>query len=231
MNFDIFNQTKARVYSPIVTDQEHEERECKTCKFGMPPLHRNEEESNFLLRERGIDYECDNCKTVNYVANSNSVTIAVATAIIICTIVGLIWAGGMLDYMTIAFRSSLIGTLISVIALGISAVALKFAWVRLKRGAELIEGRFQFPLVNRKPGINMLNLSLTMGLLPWLIAMALGYANQRYQILEGGMVLVMLPICLLPIALGRKVGSTKMNVFLATMFWFLLGGLIVLIMT
>lgn len=231
MNFDFLNfgfltKQKPRVYSPLVGNDEHEERECKLCKFGMPPLHRNEEDSHLPWRERGIDYECGNCKTLNYVANSNSVTISVGTVITICTIVGVLLAGGVFDYISSSF-GNILAILFSLFVLAVMVVSLRFAWERLKRSATLIEGRMQFPLMNRKPGINLINLSLTMGLLPWLIAIAFGYFNQKYNMLQGGMIWLMVPVTLLPIFLGKRAGSTKMNVFLAAMFWLFIGAFIV----
>lgn len=237
MNFDFLARLlpspddKPRIHSPLVGDAEHEERECNTCKFGMPPTHRNEQDSVLPWRERGIDYECENCKKTQYVANSNSVTIAVSITIAICTIVGALLANGLLDYISNSVTNSIFAVLFSLIALAIMGLALLYAWDRVKRGAEMIEGRMRFPMVNRKPGINMVNLSMTMGILPWLIAIALGYINQRYVILEGMMIWLMVPICLLPIILGAKAGSTKMNVFLATLFWLFVGYFIVWVMS
>lgn len=219
MNFEIFDRVKPRVYTPLVTDEEREERQCKTCKMGMPALHRNQEESRWPWRERGIDYRCDNCQTTTYVANSNSVTMAVGVTLFIFIAIGFILVSGLLDYMLSSFTNSIIAVLISLIALGIMAVAVLYAWSRIKRAATLIEARFENPMANRKPGINMLNLSLTMGLLPWLIAVALGYINQKFELLSGLNIWLMVPFTLLPIIFGRKVGSTKMNVFLAAMFW------------
>lgn len=217
----------ARIFSPVVNDDEKIERQCGSCKIAMPAVHRNEQNSKMPWRERGIDYECTNCQETHYVANANSISITVGISIIIVTVIGYLLFNGLLDFILNSLQDSIISVVISLVAIVAMAFAARFAWERLKRAAELIEGRFTHPLVNRKPGINMINLSLTMGLLPWLIAMAIGYLNNAYQLLEGRMVWLLAPLVLAPIILGKAVGSTKMNVFLATMFWLLIVSFIV----
>lgn len=218
---------KPCIHLPLVGTEQHEERKCGVCKIAMQPLHQSQEDSKLPWRERGIDYDCVNCQKQVYVANSNSVTIAVGSAILIGTFIGYLLVAGLFDFIVYSVQSSLLSVLLSLIAIAIMAVAARYAWGRIKRAAELIEGRIKHPMVNKKPGINMLNLSMTMGLLPWLIAMLLGYVNNEYALLKGNMIWLMAPLTLIPIFLGKTVGSTKMNVFLATIFWLFVGASVI----
>lgn len=227
MKFKFFTAQKPRVFSPLVGDAEHVSRECGSCKIPMQAMHRNEEKSSLPWRERGIDYKCENCDEVNFVANSNSVSIAVGIAIVIFTLIGILLANGLLQYVVYSLQTSIVSVIISLIAIAAVVIGGQYAWVRVKRGAELIEGRFKHPLVNRKPGINLINLSLTVGLLPWLIVISFGYLNNSYHLLEGAAIWFILPITLIPIFMGRMLGSTKMNILLATLFWLFVGSFIV----
>lgn len=222
---------EARKTSPLIGADQNEERQCAVCKMPMQPMHHNQANSRLPWREAGIDFNCANCQTQIYVANSNSVSVIVGTAIVIISIIGYFLADGLLDFMLNSPTDSLVSVLLSFLAMGIIYVAWRFAWSRIKRGAALIEVRIKNPKVNRKPGINMLNLSMTVGLLPWLIAISFGYINDQYKILEGQMIWLMMPIVILPIILGKKLGSTKMNVFLAAMFWLFIGWVIVWIVS
>ncbi|MBL1420196.1 MAG: hypothetical protein COC24_006760 [Alphaproteobacteria bacterium] len=222
---------ETRKTSSLVDAELNEERQCAVCKMPMQPMHRNQANSRLPWREAGIDFNCANCQTQIYVANSNSVSLIVGTAIAIITIIGYFLTDGLLDFILNSPTDSLVSVLLSFLAMGIIYVAWRFAWRKIKRGAELIEVRIKNPLVNRKPGINMLNLSMTVGLLPWLIAISFGYINDQYKILEGQMIWLMLPVVILPVLLGKKLGSTKMNVFLAAMFWFFIGWVIIWIVS
>lgn len=217
----------ARKISPLIGAEQHEERQCATCKMPIQPVQRNQANSPMPWREAGIDFNCSNCNQQIYVANSNSVSITVGMAIVIITVIGYTLSNGLLDFMINSTRDSILSVLLSLVALGIIYFALRFAWGKIKRGAELIETRIKNPLVNRKPGINMLNLSMTVGLLPWLIAIFFGYINNKYKLLDGHMIWVMVPLVISPILFGKKLGSTKMNIFLAAMFWLFIGWFIV----
>lgn len=217
----------SRKLSPLMGAEQHEERQCAVCKMPMQPVQRNQANNVLPWREAGIDFNCSNCQTQTYVANSNSVSIVVGTAIVTITFIGYLMVNGLFDFMVNSPQDSMISVLISLVALGVIYFALKFSWGKIKRGAELIETRIKNPMVNRKPGINMLNLSMTMGLLPWLIAIFLGYVNNQYKWLEGNMIWLMAPLVILPILLGGTVGATKMNVFLAAMFWLFIGWFVV----
>lgn len=217
----------ARILSPLIGAELNEERQCAVCKIPMKPLHRNQKNSKLPWRESGIDFECKNCKSQTYIANSNSVSIVVATAIVILSFIGYFLANGLFGFMIYSVQDSIVSVLLSLVAIGIMYFLGRYAWGKIKHGATLIEARIKNPLVNRKPGINMLNLSMTMGLLPWLIAIFLGYINNQYKLLDGSMIWLMMPIALLPIFLGSKVGATKMNVFLAAMFWLFIGWFVV----
>lgn len=222
---------ETRKLSPLIGTEQHEERQCVICKMPMQPIQQNQANNPLPWREAGIDFNCDNCQTQIYVANSNSVSLIVGSAIVIISIIAYFLADGLLDFILKSPTDSLISVLLSAVAIGIIYVAWRFAWGKIKRGAELIEVRIKNPLVNRKPGINMLNLSMTVGLLPWLIAISFGYINDQYKFLEGRMIWLMVPIVILPIIFGKKLGSTKMNVFLAAMFWLFIGWIIILIVS
>ncbi|PCI87332.1 MAG: hypothetical protein COB24_06840 [Hyphomicrobiales bacterium] len=222
---------EARKTSSLVGDERYEERQCAVCKMPMKPMHRNQANSRLPWHEAGIDFNCANCQTKIYVANSNSVSLIVGTAIVIICIIGYFLTDGLLDFILNSPTGSLVSVLLSFLAMGIIYVAWRFAWRKIKRGAELIEVRIKNPMVNRKPGINMLNLSMTVGLLPWLIAIFFGYINNQFRLLEGQLIWLMLPIVILPILLGKKLGSTKMNVFLAAMFWLFIGWVIIWIVS
>lgn len=212
--------------SPLVGAEQHEERQCAVCKMPMQPVQRNQANSPLPWREAGINFNCSNCNQQTYVANSNSVSITVGMAIVIITIIGYLLNNGLMAFMVNSTRDSIFAVLLSLVAGGIIYFALRFAWGKIKRGAELIETRIKNPMVNRKPGINMLNLSMTVGLLPFLIAIFFGYINNKYKFLEGQMIWLMVPIVISPIIFGKKLGSTKMNIFLAAMFWLFIGWFI-----
>ena len=216
-----------RKLSPLVGAEQQEKRQCMVCKMPMQPVQHNQANSPLPWREAGIDFNCDNCKSQTYIANSNSVSIAIGSAIVIITAIGYLLINGLLGFILNSLRDSILSVLLSLAALAAIYFALKFSWGKIKRGAVLIEARIKNPMVNRKPGINMLNLSMTMGLLPWLIAIFLGYMNNQYKILEGNMIWLMAPLVIVPILLGKTVGATKMNVFLAAMFWLFVGWFIV----
>lgn len=192
----------------------------------MQATAREYENSPLPWRDSAIRFECGSCQHTAAIADPTTITTSILSALL--TIAVLIYAvvNGFLLFISEQFSSSiswiLFAIFLSVVFLGFSVGAL----LNLFSGIRDIRQRVRYPMTMSQGSPHQIILTLTLGALPWGIAIGFGFLNDLFLNNVEWIAYLLLPIIFAPILLASKLKLSPVSVFLACIFWGAIGGFI-----
>lgn len=217
-------KTTGRIQKPLGELDQGQKRQCCHCGGVMQAEMQEAESEPYPWRERGIRFSCDSCDETAWIASSETIMISLASSLLIALGIIYMLMNGLVDFIGFSFESGIGAALLSLLLLLIVALFALGALYNARRGGALILAHRTYPVIDDPNSAKRFFLPLSLGLLPWLLAIGAGYLNYTFfddsEILG---VLAMVIVCS-PIAFSKKLGSSVREVFLAVFFWTVLGA-------
>lgn len=200
-------------------------RRCNKCGSAMQTKANGDVEQDALWGKKGLDFECKECDEIVNIGSAES------------ALTGLL-SGGFMALALLYFSNdifdfigySLGGTFVWIlVAIGLLLVFLAFCYgtfLNLKDGVLIVVQRYKYPLYEPQLISNKLVLNLALGFAPLVFIGLLAFINQVYFSFDRSTAYILLPLVFSPIILARKFKTTLIGVFLACLFWAVVGGLL-----
>lgn len=208
-------------------NEQHLERRCRECMGSMKPTSREDEAWNGPGADRGLRFECQQCGADVWFADRSSIAASLLSGLGVLAGLAYAVANDVFGFITYALFNE--QTVVSIaIGLGVGVLLLLFlggSILLLKNAIPMMRVRIAHPLLN-EDGVakSKIWLILSLGLIPWIIAIGFGYINYNFFQLGEGVVIFLLPLLIAPIFFASKFGATWVSVFFASTFWLVLGG-------
>jgi len=197
----------------------------------MPPVRHEDEARTGPGTERGIQFQCSQCRADVWIGNPSTIASSLFSGVAALAGLAYVFSKNITGFISTAlFKDpSIMSGAVGVILTGMILAFAYGGFGQLKWTIEMIRQRRNHPLLN--PPSRSADLSKTLdartlglGLLPWTVAVGLGRVNDSYLGLGESAILVLLAVLGAPIYFAPKFGVSRTALFLACGFWLAVGG-------
>ncbi|MCW8943379.1 MAG: hypothetical protein OQL27_01325 [Sedimenticola sp.] len=213
-----------RIQKPLGELDQGQKRQCCHCGGVMQAEMQEAQSEPYPWRERGIRFSCDNCDETAWIASTETIMISLASSLLIALGILYMLINGLFDFIGFSFESGIGSGVLSLLLLLVVALFALGAIYNARRGGALILTNRAYPVIDDPNSARRFILPLSLGLLPWLLAIGAGYLN--YTFFDDSKIvgiIAMVLVCM-PFVFAKKLGSSVREVFLAVLFWFLIGA-------
>jgi len=210
----------------LTTDEALIRRRC-SCGEWMPAEVRETEDYEGPGQEDGIRFSCQACDKTVFIADSRVIFTSLFIGLFLGA--GIIYSlvNGLVEFMVYGLSYSVFsffGTLLLLIVVGLF---LYGTWAMLYRGISQLRDRYTYSLQEPntiKDGIQGMFIPMGLGLLPWLIAIGIGYLNDTYIRLPESANWLIVAIAFSPVIFAKKLGSSITAAFISAAIWLFVGA-------
>lgn len=213
----------------MVAPPPDQNRQCRACNAKMYPIVREDEDWNGPSAQNGIRYACSECDKTIWIEDQISIAVSLFSGLGVLGSLIYAFINNLTDFIYYAlFKDPTLESISIGVGLSFFLLVFTFGGVKLLRsGSRMLINRLTYPSHGYNPSPQRLALMFILGLFPLVFSIGFGMINHAFFEFGEEILLVLLPLLLAPFYFSPKLSIQRMSVFMATVFWFGLGGIVV----
>ena len=174
------NVDRERIEQPLDSLSRTQTRRCRSCGGTMTTKAQEIEALSHPAREKGLRFDCNACEESIWIATTETIVISIISGALIFLGTLYMVATGLMDFVRFSFESGIGSGLLSLLLLVVVVAFAGGALYTIRRGIWLSLLKRQFPLIDAPGQSKAMLIAITLGFIPFAIAIGIGFLNFTY---------------------------------------------------